>query len=72
MKPNKTIVYFYRGGTERPDGRSYRWHDGYSAMSANGNTLYPWMTKAECRSNARAQGARAEFNVPAGRIATDA
>jgi hypothetical protein len=55
------IRYVYRGPVERGTGRGYRWHDGYSANSSTGGVQYPWMTKREAQSNAKAQGARAMF-----------
>jgi hypothetical protein len=55
------IRYVYRGSVERGTGRGYRWHDGYSADSPTGGVQYPWMTKREAQSDAKAQGARAVF-----------
>jgi hypothetical protein len=53
----KTIKYFYRGGVER--GMNYEWKNGYSADGENGGVLYPWMTAAECRADAKLQGKKA-------------
>lgn len=55
----KTITYKRRGWIER--GAKYTWVEGYSADSAEGNPLYPWMTKKECRKDASSQGAFAVF-----------
>ncbi len=64
----KTITYYYRGGVERGNGRSYDWHDGYSENSPEGLPLYPLMTWRECRHEAKSRGAVAVFErevVPA-------
>jgi hypothetical protein len=55
------IAFYYRGMIERPSKRGYRWHYGYSANSDDGNPLYPWNTKAECKAYAKAQGKQASF-----------
>lgn len=55
----KEIVYTYRGHIER--GADYHWTDGYSATTDEGHVLYPWMTKQECRQEAKRKGARAVF-----------
>lgn len=57
-----SILYKYRGLIER--GKHYTWREGYSADGPSGGALYGWMTKAECRADARAQGARAIFQTP--------
>lgn len=58
----KTIVYHHRGQVERGNGKSgYDWHDGYSENAEDGSATFPWMTKAECRQDAKAQGAKAAF-----------
>lgn len=61
----KTVTYVYRGDVERvvrAGGRAeYRWFRGYSSTGPRGGVLYPWMTKAECRVDAAAQGAVALF-----------
>lgn len=59
MGNEETITYYYRGQIER--GTGYEWRDGYSANSADGNPLYPWMTQRECQTDARLQGKRAVF-----------
>ncbi len=62
-KKVEPTVYYYRGQIERGNGRcGYVWKDGYSANSENGLTLYPWMTRGECRRAARCDGSRALFN----------
>jgi hypothetical protein len=66
MSAPKVIVFTYRGEIERPAKRrgrvaSYRWTEGYSETSPEGNALYPWMTRAECRADAKAAGYRAVF-----------
>jgi hypothetical protein len=53
------IVYTYRGGIERGVGRRYV--DGYSPTTTEGHIIYPWMTKAECRKDAKLLGFRALF-----------
>ena len=54
--------YHYRGQIERPDGRgSYRWADGWSENNEAGRPLYPWMTRAEARQEAKRRGGRAVF-----------
>ena len=64
MKREPTI-YTFRGSIERPSTRhrrpSYRLFDGYSATTEDGAVLYPWMTKRECRAEAKADGKRAVF-----------
>jgi len=58
------INYIYRGEVERgTGGPGYRWHPGYSEDSEDGKPLYPWMTIAECRQDAKARGAKAAFLV---------
>jgi hypothetical protein len=59
----KTIVYTFRGRVERPYRRGYEWHEAYSETSADGNPLYPWLTKAEARADAKRQGGRATFQT---------
>lgn len=56
----KVIVYYYRGHTERGAGRSYVWKDGYSE-TVGGHVLYPYLTKAEARHDAKVRGAKAVF-----------
>lgn len=60
------ITYYYRGPIERggPDSQgrpSYHWTAGYSENSSNGAETFPWMTKTECRADAKARGSRAKF-----------
>lgn len=59
----KKIVYRYRGNIERWSSlkRSYVWKVGFSEDGEFGGGLYPWMTKAECRADAKSQGGRAVF-----------
>lgn len=58
-----SITYYYRGDIERWDSkrRSYVWKRGYSERGSSGGPLYPWLTKSECKDDARSQGQRAEF-----------
>jgi hypothetical protein len=42
-------------------GARYQWRQGYSATTEEGKTLYPWLTKEECRTEASAEGKRAIF-----------
>jgi hypothetical protein len=74
---DKVITYTYRGDVERSSVRrrparpgrpttyvrSYVWKNGYSATSPNGLVQYPWMTRSECREDAKAQGAKAAFEM---------
>jgi len=57
MKKKQTINYYYRGLIERPSG----WYEGYSTISNNGGIIYPWQTKRECQSEAKAQKHKAVF-----------
>lgn len=58
----KRVVYYYRGQIERVRrGGRYAWYDGYSATGPSGGVLFPWMTKTECRADAKAQNAVAVF-----------
>lgn len=59
----KEIVYKHRGPIERwsPSQRSYVWKEGYSEDGQFGGGLYPWMTKKECREDAKNQGGKAVF-----------
>jgi hypothetical protein len=58
----KEIVYWFRGQIEKGSNyKCYKWADGYSAKSENGMVLYPWMTKKECRQDAKEQGCKAVF-----------
>jgi hypothetical protein len=59
----ETRTYHYRGQIERwrAGRRSYVWCDGFSAQGSTGGVEYPWMTKQECRAEARLIGARAVF-----------
>ena len=52
-------IYHYRGQVER--GARYEWRDGYSASGEGGGGLYPWATRAECRSEAKRDGFKAVF-----------
>jgi hypothetical protein len=52
-------VYFYRGNIER--GAHYEWHRGYSEKGPTGGVIFPWLTQAECRADARTYGLRARF-----------
>src|ERR1039458_3071882 len=59
-KHNPNVIrYYYRGDIERSGGRTYQWHRGYSA--GENAPLYPWMTRTECRADAKSQGATAKF-----------
>lgn len=57
------IIYTRRGRVER--GSRYKWHEAYSATTPEGYVLYPWMTRRECRADAKTKGARAVFEEPA-------
>ena len=63
-KIQKTVTYIYRGGVERGTCRGYVWHAGFSETATDGGVYYPWMTRRECQSDARAQGAIARFEYP--------
>ena len=57
----KEIVYHSRGRVERgTGGPGYVWKNAYSETREDG-VLYPWMTRAECRRDAIAQGGKARF-----------
>jgi len=62
MPKLKAITYRYRGMIERARGGVFRWRVGYSEDSPEGRPYYPWMTVAECRDDAKAQGGRAVFD----------
>lgn len=53
-------LYTHRGQIEVPDGRGFRWTDGYS-ITVGGCVCYPWMTKKQARIEARAVGKIARF-----------
>jgi len=53
------VIYHYRGLVER--GPRYDWREGYSESSAEGNPFYPWMTRKECRHEAKTRGMKAVF-----------
>ena len=55
----KTIIYWHRGLIEK--GKNYTWKEGYSANGEGGGALYPWMTKKECRQDAKEQRCKAVF-----------
>jgi hypothetical protein len=57
----KVITYHFRGQVERFRGGQYHWIDGYSENSPKGNPLHPWMTKEECREDAKKWGCKARF-----------
>jgi hypothetical protein len=59
MTTKPTKRYDYRGLIER--GAQYRWVEGYSETTPNGNPLYPWSTRRECRAEAKADGFKAIF-----------
>ncbi|MFA6234130.1 MAG: hypothetical protein WC824_08090 [Bacteroidota bacterium] len=66
MKEIPTITYKYRGMIERGIGNcntrpGYAWHEGYSEDGENGRGLMGWMTKEECRTDAKSRGSKAEF-----------
>jgi hypothetical protein len=63
-RPERT--YWYRGEVERGTGRGYRWVAGYSAGDG-GSVEYPWMTRAEARAQAKADGVKAVFVFVDGR-----
>lgn len=62
-----TITYHYRGQVERPkkaNGKpiaAYTWREGFSPDGDDGSPQFPWMTRQECRQEAKARGARAVF-----------
>jgi hypothetical protein len=58
----KRIAYYYRGMIERTRrGGRCCWYEGFSANGEHGGPLYPWMTKTECRANAKSQKSTAVF-----------
>lgn len=58
MKPRPELIFHFRGSIER--GQRYLWRDGYSE-TRDGLILYPWNTRGECRSAAKARGFKAVF-----------
>lgn len=54
-------AYHYRGLIERgcPEA-GYRWREGYSEQGESG-PFYPWMTRRECKSEAKRDGFQAVF-----------
>ena len=64
VKSDRSIMrFFYRGEVERGNGNGYSWHPGYSENSEDNKPLYPWMTIAECRQQAKLAGAKPQFLV---------
>ena len=58
----KPLAYFYRGQIERGGPKNgYRWMDGWSARGKCGGVLYPWVTRAEARTEATRRGRYAVF-----------
>lgn len=55
-----TRTYFRVGRVERPSGRSYAWHDGYSTRADGG--AQPWVTRKEARSEAKRDGVHPVFS----------
>ena len=57
-----SITYHYRGQVERAvRGGGYKWYDGFSEEGKDGAVTCPWMTRNECRADARLRGCRAKF-----------
>jgi len=65
LGPTK-ITYYLRGTVERCVGprRGFVHLPGYSTQGPTG-ARYPWMTRAECIRDAKAQGATARFEKQA-------
>ena len=59
----QTSIYTYRGQIERRTATRIEWRTGYSAISEDGNVIYPFMTKRECQADAKAQCKRAVFVI---------
>ena len=59
MSKRKPLIYHYRGPIER--GSNYAWRDGYSSKGKGGGVIYPWSTRRECKSEAKAMGMKAVF-----------
>ena len=55
------IIYTYRGLIERGAGGRYVWREGYSPTTKDGGIIYPWMTKQDCRRDAKTLGCKATF-----------
>jgi hypothetical protein len=51
--------FFRAGSVER--GPKYEWRDAYSRV-LNGHMCYPWDTKREAQTDARANGGKAVFH----------
>jgi hypothetical protein len=60
----KVVVYVHRGTVERYRNGRCGIYEAYSETSAQGGTLYPWMTYRECQADARARGVVARFSKP--------
>jgi len=58
-KQKPELIFHYRGGIER--GARYEWRDGYSEGDSDRNIHYPWNTRGECRTDAKARGFKAVF-----------
>jgi hypothetical protein len=61
-------VYVYRGLIER--GPRYQWRPGYSETTTKGHVTYPWLTKTECRAEAKRDGLKAVFTDEVGKRVT--
>jgi len=58
----KPLAYFYRGNIERGSiENGYRSMEGWSARSKSGGVLYPWVTRAEARTEANRRDRRVVF-----------
>ena len=57
------MTFTYRGQVERwsASRRSYGWAEGYSTTGPEGAVRYPWLTRDECRRDARRDDCRAVF-----------
>ena len=59
MRKRPRKRYDYRGMIER--GYNYAWREGYSETTPTGSILFPWMTRRECKSEAKRDGYQAVF-----------
>ena len=59
MATKPEVAYHYRGLIER--GPRYEWREGYSENLIDGQPLYPWNTRGECRREAASRDLKAVF-----------
>ena len=63
-RTKKPEIHYHRQGlVERPyiKGKGYRMCYGYARVTGSGLVEYPWMTKTECRADAKKNNGKAVF-----------